>query len=147
MGLLGPRTAKYKAPPTRESFSAFRLPAFHFLSSVQVRKCCQTSLWDNIGWRHTRSTKLWSCFRRCSMNSSSYRPGIDINLLAEALECYEATKKNGDEEGKQSDDFGYILEQIHATINTLLLNPKALSQTSIETGEELTNEMQTAIGG
>ena len=71
MGFSGVLIAKKSDPPTKGSFSAFLLPAFHRLSSVQVRKCCQTSDWDKIGWRQTRSTNDWSWFIRCSMNSSS----------------------------------------------------------------------------
>uniref|UniRef100_A0A182ISM0 Uncharacterized protein n=1 Tax=Anopheles atroparvus TaxID=41427 RepID=A0A182ISM0_ANOAO len=63
--------------PTSGSFSAVRLPVFHFFSSV--RKCIQTAQLDRIGWRHTQSTNSCSCTRRCSTNSSSYRPEICLS--------------------------------------------------------------------
>ena len=80
IGFSGVRMAMKTFPPTRGSFSAFRFPVFHRRSSVQVKKCCQTSDWDKTGWRQTRSTKLCSWFIRCSIKSSSYRPKISLNL-------------------------------------------------------------------
>lgn len=73
-GRSGACSVMKKFAPTSSSFSAFLLPAFHRFSSVQVKKCCQTSLRESTGCRQTELTKACSWALRCSMNCSSYLP-------------------------------------------------------------------------
>lgn len=72
-------TPKIAAPIT-SSFSAFRLPVFHRLASVHVKKCNQTSERERIGWSHTRLTNDCNCRRLRSINCSSYRPILSTQV-------------------------------------------------------------------
>jgi hypothetical protein len=73
-GRSGACSVMKKFAPSSSSFSAFLLPAFHRFSSVQVRKCCQTSHRESTGCRQTELTNACSWALRCSMNCSSYLP-------------------------------------------------------------------------
>lgn len=77
-GCFGVVTQYKKFPPTNSSFSAFLLPFFHCFSSVQVKKCIQTSDLFNTGCLHTLFTQICKTFLRCSIKSSSYRPKNDM---------------------------------------------------------------------